>query len=186
MATPDQCTEHCDTHREREMNLQRQITTMRQQISAQAELFRNPSLSAATKLVAIAVINEAGWRESVGESTPYTVNCQRLADCVGLGRQTIGRHLDVLASADGLFEKRVTRQVAEDGSWRSAIQLTPQHGSGAPAMLRAAAIYAPERPPWGGARRTICPEHPNAAVVERQTLVCAECGQVLASPVRIL
>lgn len=161
--------------------LEAELRDLRQQRSAEAEVMRNPELRATEKLVAIAAIRESGWRQSTHAVTPFVVNQGRLATAAGLkSRQTVGRALDVLASANGPFDKQTTREFSEAAGWVSVTRLTPRH-SGVTPMLKATAAHAPPRPAWGG-HHPRCPDHPNADVVERRTLACAECGQVLGEP----
>lgn len=186
---PDEpCSDHC-RHAQHEQKLARQLANLRQQISAQAELLRNPGLGPTAKLVTIAVVNDAGWRESTGAPAPYVVNCGQLAAAVGLGRQAIGRHLRALSGPNGPFEQRVTRRYNDE--WvtasnptgvRSVIELMPQGERSVVALLRATATYAPERPAWDGPRSPTCPDHPGAPVIERRAVICSACGQVLDGP----
>jgi len=86
----------------------------------------------------------------------------------------------VLSELSGLFEQHHTREVTEDGQWRSCVRLTPRIDGGVVDLLKATAEYSPpDRPAWGGKRGLGCPDHPLADVKKRRILACADCGQVI-------
>jgi hypothetical protein len=59
-----------------------------------------------------------------------------------------------------------TREVTDDGQWRSCVRLTPRVDGTVVDLLKATAEYTPpERPAWGGKRPIGCPDHPLADVV---------------------
>jgi hypothetical protein len=172
--------------------LQAEVRELRQQQSAVAAVLRNPSMRAPDKVVAIATINEAGWRQSAGAETPFTINRERLAEATGLKPDGVGDSLKRLSSGPAaLFDRAVTRTMTEDGQYRSVIKITPRHDGGVVGMLKQAAQIAPDysaggtKQPWGG-RRLACPDHPAAAVVRRSVFACSECGQVLDESTNVL
>lgn len=160
--------------------LQAELREMRQQQSALAEVLRNPDLRPTEKVVAVALVNESGWRQSAGAEMPFSVNCTTIAAATGLTRQTVGRAIDLLSAPGVLFEKQVTREYVEGLGWRSTVKLTPREKGGVVPMLKAAAVAKPERA--AKKSRPQCPDHPNGDLVERRTLVCARCGQVVQGP----
>jgi Domain of unknown function (DUF3854) len=164
-------------------HLQQRVRELEQQLSAQAEVLRNPALTPTQKTVAIATGSEDGWHANRGEPTPYRVNATRVGEAAGVSPQTASGAIKVLADPDrGLFEKRVTRTLTDEGQWRSTMELKPRCDGGVLGLLKATATYAPERPAWGGKRFLHCPDHPEADVVKRCTSACIKCGQVIGEP----
>jgi hypothetical protein len=166
------------------------VRDLERQISAQAAVLRAPTavMRPADKLATIAVVNEAGWRDSRGDPAPYRVNLGRLAEATGMSAQSVGSAIRVLSDPDhGVFEKRVTRTVGEDGQWRSAIELAPrQRAGGVVELLQAAsAMPAGDRKSWGGSRPR-CPDHPYANIKRRTTHTCEECGRLVSKPVETI
>jgi len=161
--------------------LRARVRELEQQLSAQAAVLRNAELSATQKVVAIATVHEASWAASAGKPTPYKVNYQRLAEAAGVSAQSVSSAIKVLSEpSGGLFEQHHTREVTEDGQWRSCVRLTPRVDGGVVDLLKATAEYTPpDRPAWGGKRGPCCPDHPLADVKKRRILVCADCGQVI-------
>lgn len=168
--------------------LQVRVRELEQIVSAQASVLRNTELTPAQKIVTIATVNEAGWRESAGGPAPYKVNATRIAQAAGVSPQTASSAIKALSADNGLFEKRIRREYSDELGWRSTMQLTPRHDGGVIGLLKATATYTPPRPEgkdtWGGKRtpRPQCPDHPLADVLERRSLACSECGQVLGEP----
>jgi len=161
--------------------LRARVRELEQQLSAQAAVLRNAELSATQKVVAIATVHEASWAASTGKPTPYKVNYQRLAEAAGVSAQSVSSAIKVLSEpSGGLFEQHHTREVTEDGQWRSCVRLTPRVDGGVINLLKATAEYTPpDSPAWGGKRSLSCPDHPLADVKKRRILVCADCGQVI-------
>jgi hypothetical protein len=155
-----------------------ELRELKRQLSEQAALLRNPAMRERDKLVAIATINEAGWRKSTGTPTPFVVNRWRIADAVGLRPNAIGQSLDRLSADNGLFVKQVARTNNEHGEPRSVIKLTPRYAD-ASELRREAAHYAPTYKGERGGTRPTCPDHPNAQVLRRETLLHFECGCVI-------
>jgi hypothetical protein len=102
--------------------------------------------------------------------------------------QTASSAIKVLSEPDrGLFDKRVTRVLNDDGQWRSSMELTPRHGGGVSGLLKAAAVYEPsDRSAWGGRRLPQCPDHPDSALIRKTRLVCQECGQLVSERETVL
>jgi Domain of unknown function (DUF3854) len=161
--------------------LRARVRELEQQLSAQAAVLRNAELSATQKVVAIATVHEASWAASAGKSTPYKVNYQRLAEAAGVSAQSVSSAIKVLSEpSGGLFVQHHTREVTDDGQWRSCVRLTPRIDGNVVELLKATAEYTPpERPAWGGKRGPCCPDHPLADVKKRRILACADCGQVI-------
>jgi hypothetical protein len=160
--------------------LQAEIRELRAQLSAQAELLRNPSMRERDKVVAIATINEAGWRKSMGTPTPFVVYRERIADAVGLKPDAVGQSLTRLSSEGSLFTKQVTPTWNEQGEARSVIKLAPRQDGGVVDLIRHATHFEPEyEGVRGGRRLQCCPEHLGADMVRRVTVVCTECGQLV-------
>lgn len=168
-------------------SLQRENRELKQLLSAQAAVLRNAGLTPTQKVVAIATVHEAGWRESQGGPAPYRVNTSRLAEAAGVSPQTVSSSLKILSEPSAIFAKTVTREIADTDQgpqWRSVMKLTPRHTGGVVGLLKATAAYAPtDRPTWGGKRTPHCPDHPTADIAKRSTLACVECGQVIGEPV---
>jgi hypothetical protein len=162
-------------------HLQARVRELEQQLSAQAAVLRNTGLTATQKVVAIATVNEAGWRSSRGDPAPYRVNAARVAAGAGVSAQTASSAIKLLSEPDrGLFDKRVTRVLNDDGQWRSSMELTPRHSGGVVELLKATAVYEPsDRSAWGGRRLPQCPDHPGSALIRKTRLVCQECGQLV-------
>src|SRR5262249_51528972 len=147
--------------------------------SAQATLLRNPDLTAAQKIVALAVINEAGWQASRGAAAqpPYRVYVGELVRRTGLSARTVSSAIGVLSQDGGLFIKDTRRVVSPEGDWKSSLWLTPAQDGRILDLLHDAAVYAPERP---SVRQPYCPVNPEADVVRHSTTVCTACGELLS------
>jgi hypothetical protein len=169
-------------------HLQGRVRELEQQISAQAAVLRNTGLTATQKVVAIATVNEAGWRSSRGDTAPYRVIAARVAEGAGVSAQTASSAIKALSEPDrGLFDKRVTRVLNDDGQWRSSMELTPRHSGGVIGLLKATAVYEPsDRSAWGGRRLPQCPDHPGSALIRKTRLVCQECGQLVTERETVL
>ena len=159
-------------------HLQAELRALKRQLAEQAALLRNPAMRERDKLVALATINEAGWRTSTGTPAPFVVNRERIAGAVGLKADAVGQSLKRLCDEGGLFVKQVTRATGEDGQPRSVIKLTPRYAD-VGELRREAAHFAPRYTGERGGRRYACPDHPDAELIKQVTVVCAECGQVV-------
>jgi hypothetical protein len=77
----------------------------------------------------------------------------------------------VLSEPSGLFVQHHTREVTDNGQWRSCVRLTPRHDGSVVDLLKATAEYTlPDRSVWGGKRSPCCPDHPLADVKKRRIL----------------
>lgn len=132
------------------------------------------------RLRALGKADDEGW-----VYIPY----KRIGERLGLGKNTIGRHLKQGQEA-GVIEKITERQFKpkvdhETGELgEELIYLTyfrPAKSDGLAEQLEAVARYElPEdqQRNWGG-KRVHCPKHPNATVTRLTVWRCDECGQVL-------
>jgi hypothetical protein len=119
---------------------------LRQRQSAQAAVLRNTELTPAQKLVALATINEAGWRQSAGGVAPYQVNEGKVAAAAGVTPQAVSSSYKALCGEGGVFAKDVTRDYDPQHGWYSTVRLTPRAPVGVVDLLKAIAACTPERP----------------------------------------
>lgn len=161
---------------------------LEQLLSAQAAFLRNKDWKPVQKLVTLAIINEAGWRESTGAPTPYTVNYGRLAAAVGVkSTDTVANVLNQVSGEQGLFTKHVTRDQTVEGEWRSVVRLEPHQTGGVVALLKAApSITLEAKAPVRRRAQPWCPDHPVDEHVSRRTDACTACGQVVYERERTL
>lgn len=140
-----------------------------------AKVLANPELRPQERITLVVAANEFAHKRSThqerDEAGFVELPLGAVAERAGCSKQTASRCLKT-AEAAGLIERDVV-QVGPENT-RLFIRLTDHPAK----VLEKAATVAPIRPSHGGDRPR-CPHHPDATVLERTTLVCRECGEII-------
>lgn len=144
-------------------------------------LLQNQNLRPQERIVLMAAASEYQDRKRRGEvdADGYAeVYRQSIGKRAGCSEGTVGRCLKA-ADEYKLLEKKT--DTSDRFHTRLMIRMDDEYSN----VIEQASIVAPERPKHGGTRTKRCPIHGDAAVIERITQTCRDCGEIFKSETRI-
>lgn len=149
---------------------------LREERTWMMQVLRNPNLKG-EKITALALMFETDSKVSREQDRDGWVHIPRarIAEAAGCSESTVSTHIARLEH-DGILQKRVTRGVTLQGEPISEMHVKISETTAE--TMKKLADLNPDRPKHGG-RRVYCPDHPEADVIVRRTVMCADCGQII-------